>query len=88
MMDRNWPHQAALPAYRCLGHNYLSIQFSAKSCRSVTLFCLASAHTASCSVIASGELMGFATGGGGCNARARQWPIRRGAPAPASMRRL
>jgi hypothetical protein len=26
-MDREWPHQVALPAYRCLGHNYLTIHF-------------------------------------------------------------
>jgi hypothetical protein len=25
MMDRDWPHQVALPAYRCLGHEYLTI---------------------------------------------------------------
>src|SRR5262245_10707723 len=24
VMDRLWQHQVALPAYRCLGHNYLS----------------------------------------------------------------
>src|SRR5262249_14627934 len=27
MIDRDWPHQVALPTYRCLGHNYLTIQF-------------------------------------------------------------
>jgi hypothetical protein len=27
MMDRQWPHQVALPAYRCLGHSYLTIRF-------------------------------------------------------------
>src|SRR5262245_46879351 len=26
-MDRNWPCQVALPVYRCLGHNYLTIRF-------------------------------------------------------------
>src|SRR5215467_12605248 len=26
-MDRQWPHQVALPAYRCLGHNFLTIHF-------------------------------------------------------------
>jgi hypothetical protein len=26
MMDRDWPHQVALSAYRCLGHNYLTIR--------------------------------------------------------------
>jgi hypothetical protein len=25
-MDRNWPYQVAPPTYRCLGHNYLTIQ--------------------------------------------------------------
>jgi len=25
MMDRDWPHQVALPVYRCLGHEYLTI---------------------------------------------------------------
>jgi hypothetical protein len=25
MIDRDWPHQIALPAYRCLGHNYVTI---------------------------------------------------------------
>ena len=25
MMDRDWPHQIALPAYRCMGHEYLTI---------------------------------------------------------------
>ena len=25
MMDRDWPHQVALPAYRCMGHEYLTI---------------------------------------------------------------
>jgi hypothetical protein len=25
MMDRQWPHQVALPAHRCLGHNYRTI---------------------------------------------------------------
>ena len=24
-MDRDWPHQVALPAYRCMGHEYLTI---------------------------------------------------------------
>jgi len=27
MMDRDWPHQVALPNFRCLGHNYLTIRF-------------------------------------------------------------
>ena len=27
MMDRDWPFQIALPAYRCLGHNYFTIRF-------------------------------------------------------------
>jgi hypothetical protein len=27
MMDRQWPHQVALPAYRCLGHNFLTMHF-------------------------------------------------------------
>jgi len=27
MMERDWPHQVALPAYRCLGHNYLTMRF-------------------------------------------------------------
>ena len=27
MMDRDWPHQVAVPAYRCLGHNHLTIHF-------------------------------------------------------------
>jgi len=27
MRDRDWPHQVALPAYRCLGHNFLTIHF-------------------------------------------------------------
>jgi hypothetical protein len=27
MMNRQWPHQVALPAYRCLGHNYLTMRF-------------------------------------------------------------
>ena len=26
-MDQGRPHQVALPAYRCLGHNYLTIRF-------------------------------------------------------------
>jgi hypothetical protein len=26
-MDQDWPHQVALPAYRCLGHNYLTMRF-------------------------------------------------------------
>ena len=26
-MDRLWPHQVALPAYRCIGHRYSTIQF-------------------------------------------------------------
>ena len=26
-MDRQWPHQIALPAYRCVGYRYLTIQF-------------------------------------------------------------
>jgi hypothetical protein len=25
MIDRDWSHQIALPAYRCLGHNYVTI---------------------------------------------------------------
>src|SRR5262245_24263398 len=25
MMDRDWPHQVALPARRCVGHEYLTI---------------------------------------------------------------
>jgi len=24
-IDRNWPHQVALPEYRCSGHNYVTI---------------------------------------------------------------
>jgi len=24
MIDRDWPPQVALPAYRCLGHNYVT----------------------------------------------------------------
>jgi len=27
MMDRQWPHQEALPAFRCMSHNYLTIHF-------------------------------------------------------------
>jgi hypothetical protein len=27
MIDRQWPHRVALPAYRYLGHNYLTIHF-------------------------------------------------------------
>jgi hypothetical protein len=27
MTDRDWPHQVVLPAYRCLGHEYLTINF-------------------------------------------------------------
>jgi antirestriction protein ArdC len=27
MMDWEWPHQVAQPAYRCMGHNYLTIHF-------------------------------------------------------------
>jgi hypothetical protein len=27
MMDRDWPHQVALPTYRCMGHEYLTIRF-------------------------------------------------------------
>jgi hypothetical protein len=26
-IDCRWPHQIALPAYRCMGHNYLTIHF-------------------------------------------------------------
>jgi len=26
-MDQGQPHQVALPAYRCLGHNYLTKRF-------------------------------------------------------------
>jgi len=26
MMDREWPHRVALPAYHCLGHNYVMIR--------------------------------------------------------------
>src|SRR5215468_11536885 len=25
MMDRDWPHEVALPAHRCMGHEYLTI---------------------------------------------------------------
>ena len=25
LMDRDWPHQVALPAHRCMGHEYLTI---------------------------------------------------------------
>jgi hypothetical protein len=35
MMDRQWPHQVALPAYRCLGHNYLTIRFF---CEALSLY--------------------------------------------------
>ena len=24
-IDRDWPHQVALPEYRCSGHNYVTI---------------------------------------------------------------
>src|SRR5262249_15926630 len=34
-MDRQWPHQVALPAYRCLGHNYRTIHFF---CEGLSLF--------------------------------------------------
>ncbi len=27
MMDRQWPHQVALPSYRCMGHAYLTLHF-------------------------------------------------------------
>jgi hypothetical protein len=27
MMDRQWPHQVAVPSYRCLGHNYRTMHF-------------------------------------------------------------
>jgi len=27
MIDRGWPHQVALPSYRCTGHEYLAIHF-------------------------------------------------------------
>ena len=27
VMDRNGPHHVALPTYRCLGHNYLTMHF-------------------------------------------------------------
>jgi hypothetical protein len=26
MIDRDWPHQIALPAYRCTGGNYVTIR--------------------------------------------------------------
>jgi hypothetical protein len=26
MIDRAWPHQVALPAYRCHGHNYVTMR--------------------------------------------------------------
>jgi hypothetical protein len=26
MIDRQWPHQVALPACRCTGHNYVTIR--------------------------------------------------------------
>jgi hypothetical protein len=26
MIDREWPHQVALPAARCTGHNYITIR--------------------------------------------------------------
>jgi hypothetical protein len=26
MMEREWPHQVALPAYRCHGHNYVTLR--------------------------------------------------------------
>jgi hypothetical protein len=27
MLDQDWPHQVALPAYRCMGHNYRTVHF-------------------------------------------------------------
>jgi len=27
MMERDWPHQVALPATRCHGHNYVTLRF-------------------------------------------------------------
>ena len=27
IMDHRWPHQVALPAYRCTGHTYLTMHF-------------------------------------------------------------
>ena len=27
MIDRDWPHQIALPAYRCMGSNYVTMHF-------------------------------------------------------------
>jgi hypothetical protein len=64
MKDRDWPHQVALPAYRCLGHNYLTMRFfclgeglSLGAYRhkdiDTTVFCLPSANMPSSSVIAS-----------------------------------
>jgi hypothetical protein len=41
MMDRDWPHQVALPAYRCLGHNYVTIHLFCEGlslCRSTHSF--------------------------------------------------
>jgi hypothetical protein len=26
MIDRDWPHQVAVPNYRCHGHNYITIR--------------------------------------------------------------
>jgi hypothetical protein len=31
MINRDWPHQVALPAYRCMGHEYLTIHISCQA---------------------------------------------------------
>jgi hypothetical protein len=33
MIDRDWPYQIALPAYRCLGHNYVAMLSALSLCR-------------------------------------------------------
>src|SRR5262249_16541022 len=35
LIDRDWPHQVALPAYRCHGHNYLTMRLF---CEALSLF--------------------------------------------------
>src|SRR5262245_59872377 len=72
---KHWPHQVPLPAYRCLGHNDLSIQFFCEELSlyprthcfrrgdvDMSVFCFGERVHPSSSLVASGELMDCAMG--------------------------
>jgi hypothetical protein len=71
IVDRQWPYQVALPAYRCMGHTYRTIHFFceglslspcthlySRGAQDVTIFCFAEReHAEQFQVRFGGDLM-------------------------------